>query len=124
MTVNFIDGFRPGWIELEDEVSIAPLVSLVSESHPNDSILYREYGMQRSGKIIIRNGAWLGAGVVVLPGITIGTAAVIGANAVVTTDVDDYAVMAGVPARKIGDVRPDRDPTSAAEEGRPEKTNG
>lgn len=45
---------------------------------------------------------------VVLPGITIGVNAVVAAGAVVTKDVEDYAIVAGVPAKKIGDVRDDR----------------
>jgi acetyltransferase-like isoleucine patch superfamily enzyme len=42
---------------------------------------------------------------VLLPGVEIGTGAIVGANAVVTKDVDPFAIVAGVPARKIGDVR-------------------
>ena len=47
----------------------------------------------------------MGVGAVILPGVTIGECSIIGANAVVTKDVEDYAVMAGTPAVKIGDVR-------------------
>jgi len=105
MNVVFLDDFYPGRICLEEEVAIAPFVSLVADSHPNNSILYRKYAMHRSGNILVRQGAWLGVGCVILPGVTIGRASIIGANAVVTSDVDDYAIMAGSPARKIGDVR-------------------
>ncbi len=105
MNTNFLDGFRPGWICLEDETSVAPFVSFVSESHPNNSILYREFKIRRQGKILVKRGAWIGTGAVILPGVTVGKAAIIGANAVVTRDVEDYAVMVGIPARKQGDVR-------------------
>ncbi|PIQ86228.1 MAG: galactoside O-acetyltransferase [Candidatus Omnitrophica bacterium CG11_big_fil_rev_8_21_14_0_20_43_6] len=105
MSVAFLDGFCPGRICLEEEVAVAPFVSLVADSHPNNSILYRKYAIHQYGKILVQQGAWLGAGCVILPGVTIGKASIIGANAVVTSDVDDYAIMAGVPARKIGDVR-------------------
>jgi acetyltransferase-like isoleucine patch superfamily enzyme len=105
MNVNFLDGFRRGYIKIEDEVAIAPMVSLVAESHPNNSILLTVYGMHSAARVVIKKGAWLGVGAVILPGVTVGEAAVVGANAVVTEDVDDYAIMAGVPARKIGDVR-------------------
>lgn len=105
MNVVFMDSFIPDSICLEDDVSIAPFVSLIADSHPNNSVLYKEYGLCKSGKILIKAGAWLGVGCVILPGITVGKAAVIGANAVVTKDVDDYAIMAGAPAKKIGDVR-------------------
>ena len=47
----------------------------------------------------IGSDVWLGAGAVVLPGVTIGDGAVVGANSVVTTDVAPYTVVAGAPAR-------------------------
>ncbi|MFH1090829.1 MAG: acyltransferase [Pseudomonadota bacterium] len=105
MNLNFLDDFIPGRIILEDEVSVAPLVSFIASSHPNNSPLYREFGLGASGTIRIRSGAWLGVGAVVMPGVTVGRCAVVGANAVVTRNVDDFAIMAGVPAEKIGDVR-------------------
>ncbi len=54
-------------------------------------------------KTVLREYAFLGVNSVVMPGVTIGTGAVIGAGAVVTTDVPDYEIWAGVPAKKIGD---------------------
>lgn len=48
---------------------------------------------------VLMNDVWVGDGAVILPGVTLGTGAVIGANAVVTRDVPPYAVMAGCPAR-------------------------
>ncbi len=114
MNVNFLDGFTPSRIQLESEVAVAPFVSLVAESHPNDSILQTGYGMLKSGPILIKKGAWLGVGAVILPGVTVGESAIIGANAVVTQDVENYAIMAGIPAKKIGDVRlRDRKPGEA-----------
>lgn len=56
-----------------------------------------------SGPIRIGDGAWLGTCVVVLDGITIGRGAVVGAGAVVTRDVPDWAIVAGVPARQVGE---------------------
>ena len=105
LNCNFIDGFEPGLIILEDEVAVAPGVSFVAESHPNNSILHRQYHLGKKGPIRIKRGAWLGVGVVVMPGITIGEASIVGANAVVTQDVEDYAIVVGLPAKKIGDVR-------------------
>ena len=51
-----------------------------------------------SGPITIEDDAWLRSGVVVLPGVRIGEGAVVGANAVVTHDVEPYTIVAGVPA--------------------------
>lgn len=57
------------------------------------------------GEITIENGAWLGAHVVVMPGCRIGSRAVVGSNAVVTHDVDDGTIAAGVPARVLKPVK-------------------
>jgi acetyltransferase-like isoleucine patch superfamily enzyme len=61
----------------------------------------RDQGLARGGKVRIRDGAWLGANVVVLSGVTIGRNAVVGANSVVTADIPDFATAAGVPAKVI-----------------------
>ena len=49
----------------------------------------------------IKNDVWVGAGVIILPGLTIGNGAVLAAGSVVTSHVPDYAIVAGVPARII-----------------------
>jgi len=53
----------------------------------------------------VRRGASIGTHATILPGVTIGVGAMVGAGAVVTGDVPDYAIVAGVPARMVGDVR-------------------
>ena len=55
------------------------------------------------GKIIIGEDAWLGGHVTILAGVKIGKGAVIGAKSVVTKDVPDYEIWAGVPAKKISE---------------------
>lgn len=50
---------------------------------------------------VLGNDVWIGDGAVVVPGVTVGTGAVIGANSVVTRDVPPYAVVGGIPARVI-----------------------
>jgi len=52
-------------------------------------------------KVIIKNDVWIGTNVIIMPGITIGNGAIIGAGAVVTKDVEDYEIVAGVPAKRI-----------------------
>jgi lipopolysaccharide transport system ATP-binding protein len=53
------------------------------------------------GDIIIGNDVWIGYNALILPGVKIGDGAVIGANSVVTKNVDDYGIVAGNPARHI-----------------------
>ncbi len=60
-----------------------------------------EERVQSYQKVIIKNDVWVGANSVVMPGVTIGNGAIIGAGAVVTKDVPDYAIVAGVPAKVI-----------------------
>jgi phosphonate metabolism protein (transferase hexapeptide repeat family) len=55
--------------------------------------------LRQSKRVIIGNDVWIGHGAVVMPGVSIGDGAVIGANAVVTKDVPAYAIAAGVPAK-------------------------
>ena len=57
------------------------------------------------GAVIIKDNAWIGEMVCIMPGVTIGRGSIIGANSVVTHDVPDYCVAAGNPARIIKDLR-------------------
>ncbi|MNI40841.1 Chloramphenicol acetyltransferase [compost metagenome] len=59
------------------------------------------YSMPYNQKIVIGNDVWIGANAVILPGVTLGDGAVIGAGAVVTKDVPPYAIVGGVPAKVI-----------------------
>jgi len=63
------------------------------------------FGVEKDGRVykrvIIKNDVWIGANTVVMPGLTIGNGAIIGAGAVVTKDVPDYAIVVGVPAKVI-----------------------
>jgi acetyltransferase-like isoleucine patch superfamily enzyme len=61
-----------------------------------------EVGAVSKGDVIIGNDVWFGFGATVLSGVTIGDGAAIGAKAVVTKDVEPYAIVAGNPARVIG----------------------
>jgi acetyltransferase-like isoleucine patch superfamily enzyme len=97
-----------GLITIGDRVSMAPRITLVTASHPNESRI-RPFAPEVHGPIVIEADAWLGAGVVVLPGVTIGRGAVIGANSVVTRDIPPLHVVAGQPARTIRVLTPPSD---------------
>lgn len=85
-----------GGIIIEDDVQIAANVQLLTNNHdPYDRAILP------CSPIHIQKGAWIGAGATVLPGISIGRHAIVGAASVVTKDVPDYAVVVGNPARVI-----------------------
>ncbi|MCL1886140.1 MAG: acetyltransferase [Dehalococcoidia bacterium] len=65
------------------------------------------FSARKAARVIVGNDVWIGHSAVVMPGLTIGNGAVIGAGAVVTRDVAPYSVVAGVPARKINMRFPD-----------------
>ena len=85
-----------GGITIEDEVMLAANVQLLSNNHD-------EYDRQilTCKPIHIKKGAWIGAGASILPGVTIGKYAIVGAGAIVTKDVGDYEVAVGVPAKVV-----------------------
>ncbi len=99
MTVGYADTNIQ--LTLGDRVSLGPNVTLILATHPNNSKL-RSYIKYPPRQITIGEDSWLGANVIVMPNITIGKCCIIGAGAVVTHDVPDYAIMAGVPAKQIG----------------------
>lgn len=73
---------------------------------PNEYFRYLgvdgEFRERRQGKPVkIGNDVWIGHGAVIMPGVTVGNGAVIGANSVVTRDVDPFEIVAGVPARRL-----------------------
>ena len=87
-----------GGITLEDDVFIGPKVCLITENH---GLREEERRTLNSHPIRVCKGAWIGAGAIVLPGVTIGEYAVVGAGSVVTHDVPDHVVAAGNPAKII-----------------------
>ena len=101
ITQNFCE--ERGFLKIGDNVSIGPRCTLVVVSHPNFSEI-RNSLVKPEYKIVIENNVWLGAGVIVLPGITIGENAIVAAGAVVTKDVEKNSVVGGVPAKKIKNI--------------------
>ena len=98
-SVYFVDGFQPGLIRLHDEAVLSPKVIVVAMAVPGDSFLQRQYNVIRTAPVTIGEGAWIGAGAVILPGVHIGRGAIVGANAVVTRSIGELEVWGGCPAR-------------------------
>jgi maltose O-acetyltransferase len=87
-------------VTIGDRVLFGPAVQLLAVTHPVEAEL-RAQGLEYAAPIAMGDDVWLGGGAVVLPGVTIGDRAVVGAGSVVTRDVPSDTVVAGNPARVI-----------------------
>jgi acetyltransferase-like isoleucine patch superfamily enzyme len=99
--INFgclFDG-RKYQIRTGSNVSIGPEATILTLGHDPRSATFED----RGGDVVIGDRVWIGYRAIVLPGVTIGEGAVVGAGSVVTKNVEPYAIMAGNPARKIGE---------------------
>jgi len=92
-------------ITIGDDVQIGPRVQLLTPTHPVDAEL-RRAKWEAAEPIAIGDNVWLGGGVIVCPGVTIGDDTVVGAGAVVTRDLPSGVVAAGVPARVVREIQP------------------
>lgn len=89
--VQIWDGLR-----IEDDVFIGPNVSFTNDPFPRSRVRPEAFAVTT-----IKSGASIGAGAVILPGITIGRRAMVGAGAVVTKDVEPGSLVMGNPARHV-----------------------
>jgi len=93
---------------LEDEVFIGHGVMFTNDIYPratNENGTLKTDEDWETVKTLVKYRAAIGSNVTILAGVTIGQNSIVGAGAVVTRDVSAYSIVAGVPARKIGDVR-------------------
>lgn len=92
-----------GPLEIGSYVNMGPDVRIITINHNTErtDIPMKGQGVLSPQKVTICDDVWIGARVIILPGVTIGKGSIIGAGAVVTKDVPEYAVMGGVPARVI-----------------------
>lgn len=90
-----------GGIDIGDDVLIGPGCHIWSQNHRIEGRrVIREQAYERK-RVVLGRDVWLGAGTIVLPGVTIAEGTVVAAGAVVTKDTEPYSLVAGVPARKI-----------------------
>lgn len=87
-------------ISIGEDVQIGPNVQFLTPTHPVDPEL-RRAKYEAAEAITIKDNVWLGGGVILLPGVTIGENSVVGAGAVVTKDLPANVVAVGNPARVI-----------------------
>ena len=85
-------------VEIGDGTQIGPAVQIYTADHPRDPAQRRE-GWEFGKPVRIGRNVWIGGGAIILPGVTIGDDALIGAGSVVTRDVPAGATVAGNPAR-------------------------
>ncbi|MDQ2922286.1 MAG: N-acetyltransferase [Acidobacteriota bacterium] len=95
-------------VTIEDEVFIGHGVMFINDRYPravNDDGTLQTEADWAVVQTRVKRRAAIGSNVTIMGGITIGEGALVGAGAVVTRDVADYSIVAGVPARVVGDVR-------------------
>jgi maltose O-acetyltransferase len=98
--INFdclFDGRRHA-IRVGNDVSIGPEASILTLGHDPQSPDFADKG----GDVVIGDRAWICYRATILPGVSIGEGAVVGAGAVVSRDVEPYTIVAGSPARIVG----------------------
>ncbi len=96
-THPFLDNIRFGaW---EEMIWREELVEKYGKYHENAP--YEDSALRDNRPVVIGNDVWIGANVIILPGVHVGDGAILAAGAVVTKDVEDYAIVAGVPAKVL-----------------------
>ncbi|GEM78780.1 acyltransferase [Vibrio superstes] len=98
-----------GDVTIGQNILIGPHVSIVASNHLYDPTTdhFSARSSLEEGKVEIKDGVWLTTGVVITPGVTIGRCALVCANSVVTQSVEDYQIVAGSPAKAIGEINPE-----------------
>ncbi len=97
--INGVAGLTIG-----SRVTIAHGAMIFTDSGPNTSPLLQKRFPIESKPVNIGDDVWIGAGAMILPGVTIGSRCVIGAGSVVKDDVPDGSIVAGQPAKVIGNI--------------------
>lgn len=97
----FFDGEYPEYIQIEDEVSIGPGVIIVAHTGASPYLAREGYYLNKPEKVSLKRGCWIGAGAIILPGVTVGEGAIVAAGSVVSQDVPPHMMVAGHPGRIV-----------------------
>jgi maltose O-acetyltransferase len=103
-----------GGLQIGDDVSVSPDVVVLTASHRVDDPSFRV----ETRPVVMEDNVWIGTRATILPGVTLGRGSVVCAGAVVTRDVAPLAIVAGVPARPVGE-RPAAAATYSLDSGFP-----
>lgn len=92
-----------GPVRIGKQVMMGPEVVIYTSGHRHDrtDLPMMEQGSEEARPVHIGNDVWIGRRVMIMPGVTVGDGVIIGAGAVVTKDIPDYSIAAGVPARVV-----------------------
>ena len=93
-----------GKVVIEDHVTISEGALVYSHDHDFYALSQRKSNSAIPRETTIQKGAWIGARAIILPGVTIGNNAVVGAGSIVTHDVKPFTVVAGNPAKLIHEI--------------------
>ncbi len=97
-----IDLLHPELITIEDNVTIASNSMIFAHVNPTTNEFLKNHGYPRTIKpVVIKNGAIISVGCIIIAGVTIGENSIVGAGSVVSQDVPDFSVAVGNPARVI-----------------------
>jgi len=97
-----IDLLHPELIKIEDNVTISSNSMIFAHVNPSANEFLKKHGYPRTIKpVIIKKGAVISVGCIIIAGVTIGENSIVGAGSVVTQDVPDYCVVVGNPARIV-----------------------
>ena len=99
-------------VTIEDEVFVGHGVMFINDIFPRATTDDGSAQSEADWKVVetkVKRRASIGSNATIMGGVTVGANALVGAGAVVTKDVPDYAIVAGTPARIVGDVRDKRD---------------
>jgi len=93
-------------VNIDDNVAISGHCSIITHADCNRSPWLAKRFPREHAPVTIEEGAWIGFGATIIPGVTIGKESVIAAGSVVTTDVEPRTIVGGVPAEDIKDLEP------------------
>lgn len=96
---TILNGFAAKLI-IGEKVSIAQNVNIMCDSGPNNEVMQRVFSTQK-GDVTIGDLCWIGASVIIMPGVSLGRACVVGANSYVNKSFEDYCIVGGSPAKLI-----------------------
>jgi galactoside O-acetyltransferase len=103
LNTNIQLGAADGRIQIGDDVMIGPNVVIRAANHGMDRRTPMSRQPSRGAAIVIEDDVWIGSNAVITAGVTVAHGTIVGAGAVVTRSTEAYSIVAGTPARKIGE---------------------